>query len=208
MLAFALLILTLTLQKPPAPQPPPVPQPAPGNPVVRISTTLGDFTVELFKDRAPVSVENFLQYVADGFYTGTIFHRVVPGFMVQGGGFLPGMVEKHTRPPIRNEATNKLSNVRGTVAMARTQALRSATAQFFVNVSDNRAKLDHRGYSPDDFGYAVFGRVLVGMDVVDKIADVKTGTVGPHADVPVEDVLIKGVQLISPAPAPDASPAR
>jgi cyclophilin family peptidyl-prolyl cis-trans isomerase len=208
MLAFALLILTLTLQKPPTPQPPPVPQPAPGNPVVRISTTLGDFTVELFKDRAPVSVENFLQYVADGFYTGTIFHRVVPGFMVQGGGFLPGMVEKHTRPPIRNEATNKLSNVRGTVAMARTQALRSATAQFFVNVSDNRAKLDHRGYSPDDFGYAVFGRVLVGMDVVDKIADVKTGTVGPHADVPVEDVLIKGVQLISPAPAPDASPAR
>jgi cyclophilin family peptidyl-prolyl cis-trans isomerase len=208
MLAFALLILTLTLQKPPTPQPPPVPQPAPGNPVVRISTTLGDFTVELFKDRAPVSVENFLQYVADGFYTGTIFHRVVPGFMVQGGGFLPGMVEKHTRPPIRNEATNKLSNVRGTVAMARTQALRSATAQFFVNVSDNRAKLDHRGYSPDDFGYAVFGRVLVGMDVVDKIADVRTGTVGPHADVPVEDVLIKGVQLISPAPAPDASPAR
>jgi cyclophilin family peptidyl-prolyl cis-trans isomerase len=208
MLAFALLILTLTLQKPPTPQPPPVPQPAPGNPVVRISTTLGDFTVELFKDRAPASVENFLQYVADGFYTGTIFHRVVPGFMVQGGGFLPGMVEKHTRPPIRNEATNKLSNVRGTVAMARTQALRSATAQFFVNVSDNRAKLDHRGYSPDDFGYAVFGRVLVGMDVVDKIADVRTGTVGPHADVPVEDVLIKGVQLISPAPAPDASPAR
>ena len=206
--AFALLILTLTLQKPPAPQPLPVPQPTPGNPIVRISTTLGDFTVELFKDRAPVSVENFLQYVADGFYTGTIFHRVVPGFMVQGGGFLPGMVEKHTRPPIRNEATNKLSNVRGTVAMARTQALRSATAQFFVNVSDNRAKLDHRGYSPEDFGYAVFGRVLVGMDVVDKIADVKTGTVGPHADVPLDDVVIKGVQVVSPAPAPVESPAR
>lgn len=206
--AFALLILTLTLQKPPAPQPQPVLQPTPGNPVVRISTTLGDFTVELFKDRAPVSVENFLQYVADGFYTGTIFHRVVPGFMVQGGGFLPGMVEKHTRPPIRNEATNKVSNVRGTVAMARTQALRSATAQFFVNVSDNRAKLDHRGYSPEDFGYAVFGRVLVGMDVVDKIAAVKTGTVGPHADVPLDDVVIKGVQVVSPAPAPVESPAR
>jgi cyclophilin family peptidyl-prolyl cis-trans isomerase len=151
--------------------------------------------VELFKDRAPVSVENFLQYAGEGFYDGTIFHRVIPGFMIQGGGFTPDLVEKATRPPIRNEATNGLSNVRGTVAMARTRALRSATAQFFVNVADNRAKLDHRGYSPDDFGYAVFGRVLEGMEVCDRIAAVETRTVDPHEDVPIEPVVIKGVRV-------------
>ena len=172
-----------------------IPPPAPGNPVVVISTSMGDFTAELFKDRAPVSVENFLGYATAGFFEGTIFHRVISGFMIQGGGFTPDLVEKPTRAPIRNEATNGLNNVRGTLAMARTRALRSATAQFFVNVSDNRSKLDHHGYSPDDFGYAVFGRVLEGMDVCDRIAAVKTATVGPHEDVPIEAVVIKGVRV-------------
>ena len=170
-------------------------QPAPGNPVVVISTSMGDFTAELFKDRAPVSVENFLSYATAGFYEGTIFHRVISGFMIQGGGFTADLVEKPTRAPIRNEATNGLNNVRGTLAMARTRSLRSATAQFFVNVSDNRSKLDHRGYSPDDFGYAVFGRVLEGLDVCDRIAAVETHTVGPHEDVPIEPVVIKGVRV-------------
>jgi cyclophilin family peptidyl-prolyl cis-trans isomerase len=159
-----------------------------------ISTTMGDITVELFQDRAPASVENFISY-ADGFYDGTIFHRVISGFMIQGGGFTADLVEKPTRPPIRNEAANGLSNVRGTLAMARTRALRSATSQFFINVGDNRSKLDHRGYSPDDFGYAVFGRVLSGMDVCDRIAAVKTHTAGPHEDVPIEPVVIKGVRV-------------
>lgn len=196
----------LALQAPaPAPA---VPQPAPGNPVAVISTGLGDITVELFKDRAPASVENFLQYVTEGFYTGTIFHRVVPGFMIQGGGFTPGMEEKATRPPIQNEATNGLNNVRGTLAMARTQALRSATSQFFINVADNRATLDHRGFSPQDFGYAVFGRVLTGMEIVDRIVAVPTRTVGPHSNVPVEAVVIKEVKLTSPAPPRAALPGR
>ena len=204
-----LLALVLTVAGIQTPAPAPVaPQPAPGNPVVLISTTLGDLTVELFKDRAPVSVENFLQYVADGFYPGTTFHRVVPGFMIQGGGFTPAMVEKGTRPPILNEATNGLSNTRGTLAMARTRALRSATSQFYINVADNRLKLDHKGYAPEDFGYAVFGRVLTGMDVADRIAGVPTRNVAGHANVPVSDILIKAVKVISPAPARGASPVR
>lgn len=178
-----------------APSPAPAPQPAPGNPIAVISTTLGDITVELFKDKAPVSTENFLRYAADGFYAGTVFHRVMPGFMIQGGGFTPAMEEKPTRPPIRNEATNGLNNVRGTLGMARTQALRSATSQFFINVADNRFKLDHKGYSPEDFGYAVFGRVLSGMEVVDKIAATPTRRAGPHEAVPVEPVVIKGVTV-------------
>jgi peptidyl-prolyl cis-trans isomerase A (cyclophilin A) len=190
---FVTLLVTALLLQTPAPAP--APQPAPGNPVAVISTTLGDITVELFKDKAPVSAENFLQYAADGFYTGTVFHRVIPGFMIQGGGFTAAMEEKPTRPPIRNEATNGLNNVRGTLAMARTQALRSATAQFFINVADNRSKLDHKGYSPEDFGYAVFGRVLSGMEVVDKIAALQTHRVGPHDSVPVEPVVIKSVKV-------------
>ena len=169
-------------------------EPAPGNPVVVMNTSLGDVTLELFKDRAPVSVENFLQYVAEGHYEGTVFHRVKPGFMVQGGGYSAGMVEKPTRPPIQNEATNGLRNTRGTLAMARTRALRSATSQFYINVADNPA-LDHRGYSPDDFGYAVFGRVLSGMDVVEKISAVPTHIVGGHEDVPVTPVEIKKVTV-------------
>jgi peptidyl-prolyl cis-trans isomerase A (cyclophilin A) len=210
MISCVLLAALLAFQVPPGPAP--APQPAPGNPVVLISTTAGDITVELFKERAPVSVENFLQYVNEGFYPGTIFHRVVSGFMIQGGGFTPGMVEKGTRPAILNEATNGLSHVRGTLAMARTQALRSATSQFFINVTDNRAKLDHRGYAREDFGYAVFGRVLTGMDVVDRIAAVPTHTLGPHADVPVQDVVIKSVRVVAPdppkVPSPAASPVR
>ena len=189
-LAFLVLFQTVA---PPSPQPP---APAPGNPVVLISTSLGDITVELYKDRAPVSVQNFLQYVTEGFYPGTIFHRVIPGFMIQGGGFTTDIVEKPTHPPIRNEATNGLSNVRGTLAMARTEALRSATAQFFINVADNRVKLDHHGYSPEDFGYAVFGRVLSGLEVCDRIAAVKTRRMGPHDDVPVEPVVFKAVRVM------------
>ena len=191
LLAFLLSFQTVGAQ-PVAP-----PTPAPGNPVAVITTTMGEITVELFKDRAPASVENFVQYATDGFFNGTIFHRVIPGFMIQGGGFTPDLTEKPTRPPIRNEATNGLSNVRGTLAMARTQALRSATSQFFISVSDNRSKLDHRGYSPSDFGYAVFGRVLSGLEVADQIAAVKTATSGPHSDVPIEPVLITGV-LVKP----------
>lgn len=170
------------------------PVPAPGNPVVVVSTSMGDITIELFKDRAPVSVENFLQYVKDGFYEGTIFHRVKRGYVVQGGGYTAEMAEKATRPPILNEATNGLRNTRGTVAMARMQALRSATSQFYINLANN-AELDHRGYSPPDFGYAVFGRVLEGMDVVDKIAATPVGSSGPHDDVPVTPVVIQKVTV-------------
>ena len=175
----------------------PAPTPAPGNPVVILSTSMGDIAVELFKDRAPVSVENFLQYVAEGFYEGTIFHRVKRGYVVQGGGYTPEMAEKTTRPPILNEATNGLRNTRGTLSMARTRALRSATSQFYINVVSNSA-FDHRGYSPDDFGYAVFGRVLSGMDVVDKIAITPTGSKDGHDDVPVTPIVIKGVTLKAP----------
>ncbi|MGH8639966.1 MAG: peptidylprolyl isomerase [Burkholderiales bacterium] len=160
-----------------------------------MSTSMGDIAVELFKDRAPVSAENFLSYATTGFYDGTIFHRVISGLVIQGGGFKADLVEKPTRAPIRNEATNGLSNVRGALAMARTRVLRSATAQFFINLADNRARFDHKGYSPDDFGYAVFGRVLSGMDVCDRIASVKTRSAGPHDDVPIETVVIRGVRV-------------
>lgn len=174
----------------------PAPTPAPGNPVAVISTSAGDITVELFKDKAPVSVENFLQYVAEGFYAGTIFHRVKPGFVIQGGGYTADMVERSTRAPILNEAFNGLKNVRGTLAMARTRALRSATSQFFINLANN-SPFDHRGYSPEDFGYAVFGRVLSGMEVVDKIAGTPTGAMDGHDDVPQTPIVIKGVTVVS-----------
>ena len=167
-------------------------QPAPGNPVVVIETSAGSITVELYKDRAPVSVENFLQYMRDHHYDGTIFHRVVPGYVIQGGGYTPQFVERPTRPPIQNEATNGLANRRGTVAMARLQSARSATAQFYINLANNPA-LDHRGYSPGDFGYAVFGRVLEGMEVVDTIGRGKTGTREGMDEVPLEPVVIKSV---------------
>ncbi len=184
---FALFGFLLQAQVPTAP-----PQAAPGNPVVVIETSEGSITVELYKDRAPVSVENFLQYVHEGHYAGTIWHRVVPGYVIQGGGFTPEMVEKGTRPPIQNEATNGLSNRRGTVAMARMRSARSATSQFYINLANN-AELDHHGFAPDDFGYAVFGRVLAGMDVVDRIGAVKTTSREGMDNVPVTPVLIKGV---------------
>jgi len=157
------------------------------NPTVSLSTSKGDLTVELFAQDAPISVQNFLQYVDDGFFDGTVFHRVIPGFMIQGGGMDAGMRQKTTRPPIANEAANGLKNTRGTLAMARTSDVNSATAQFFINLTDN-AFLDH---GTRDFGYAVFGRVTQGMDVVDAIAKVKTGRKGPHDDVPVEPVTIQ-----------------
>jgi len=160
--------------------------------VVVIETSAGPITAELFKDRAPVSVENFLQYVREGHYSGTIWHRVVPGYVIQGGGYTADLVEKATRPPIQNEATNGLSNQRGTLAMARTRQARSATSQFYINLANNPS-LDHRGFSPDDFGYAVFGRVLQGMDVVDRIAVVRTAARDGMETVPVTPVLITGV---------------
>ena len=172
----------------------PAPTPAPGNPVVVISTSAGDITVELFKDKAPVSTANFVQYVAEGFYPGTTFHRVIPRRVIQGGGYTEEMVEKSTRPPILNEATNGLKNVRGTLAMARTRALRSATSQFFINVVNN-PQFDHTGYAPDEFGYAVFGRVLSGMDIVDKIAATPTGSKDGHQDVPLAPIMITAVTV-------------
>lgn len=175
---------------------PPADVPAAGNPVVIVSTTMGDIKLELFKTRAPVSVENFLRYATEGFYADTIFHRVKKGFMIQGGGYTASLVEKPTRPPIQNEATNGLRNLRGTVGVARRATLRSGTSQFYINVVDNRT-LDHTGYSPDQFGYAVFGRVLDGMDVVDRIVAVPTRTTADMEDVPVDPVIIKGVRVIT-----------
>jgi peptidyl-prolyl cis-trans isomerase B (cyclophilin B) len=173
--------------------------PAAGNSVAVISTSLGDITVELFKDKAPVSVDNFLDYVSERFYDGTIFHRVVKNFMIQGGGYTTQLVEKATRDPIQNEATNGLRNLRGTLAMARRSSLRSATSQFYINVADNR-DLDHTGFTPRDFGYAVFGRVLSGMDVVDRIAAVATHSAGGMDDVPVQPVVIKGIRELPKSP--------
>lgn len=163
------------------------------NPTVLMETSLGNVTIELFQKDAPITVKNFLSYVRDGFYNGTIFHRVIPGFMVQGGGFTPGMEEKTTRAPIRNEAANGLKNDRGTVAMARTANPDSASAQFFINVVDNQGL---NRPLPDGHGYAVFGKVVKGMDVVDAIAAVKTGTKGPFRDVPLKPVVIKSVKLV------------
>jgi len=188
---FALLGFLLQTPAPAVPL-----QPAPGNPVVVIETSAGTITAELFKDRAPVSVENFLRYARDGHYVGTIWHRVVAGYVIQGGGYTAEMVEKATRPPIQNEATNGLSNRRGTLAMARLRSARSATSQFYINVANNSG-LDHRGFGPDDFGYAVFGRVLEGMDVVDKIAAVRTTTKDGMENVPVTPVIIKSVTVRS-----------
>ena len=150
-------------------------------------TTLGNFEVELFEKEAPISAKNFQEYVDEGYFDGLIFHRVIPGFVIQGGGFEPGMKQKKNKAPIKNEATNGLKNLRGTLSMARTNVVDSATSQFFVNLEDNVA-LDHAG--PRNFGYAVFGKVTSGMDVIDKIAKVSTTTRGMHGDVPVTDVVI------------------
>jgi cyclophilin family peptidyl-prolyl cis-trans isomerase len=165
------------------------------NPQILMRTSHGEFTLELDAGKAPVTVENFLGYVRDGFYDGTIFHRVIDGFMIQGGGFTPDMQQKPTRAPIANEAGNGLRNARGTVAMARTQVVDSATAQFFVNLVDNTF-LDHRDTSPAGFGYAVFGRVVAGMETVDAIRKVATGNVAGHGDVPTETVTIESATLV------------
>ena len=154
--------------------------------MVVFETTKGSFTLEMFSEKAPVTVENFLAYVDDGFFDGTIFHRVIPGFMIQGGGFTEDMKQKSTRDTIKNEADNGLKNERGWLSMARTQDINSATSQFFVSVVDN-AFLDH---GKRDFGYAVFAKVTDGMDVVDEIAKVPTGNKGGHQDVPVEPVVV------------------
>jgi cyclophilin family peptidyl-prolyl cis-trans isomerase len=165
------------------------------NPRVLLETSKGNITLELFKEKAPISVRNFLSYVNEGYYDGLVFHRVIKGFMVQGGGMDANMNPKKTKFAIKNEAANGLSNKRGTVAMARTSVIDSATSQFFINVVDN-AFLDHRGKTPDAFGYAVFAEVVEGMDVVDAIREVKTGSKGGHSDVPVEPVTINSAKVV------------
>jgi len=176
-----------------------------GNPMVLVKTSMGSFKIELFAKEAPITVKNFLNYVDKKFYDGTIFHRVMPGFVIQGGGFDKNMVQKTTLSPIQNEAKNGLNNLRGTLSMARTNDINSATSQFFVNLKSNAA-LDH--VSDAQFGYAVFGKVVQGMDVVDKIAAVKTGNKGPHQNVPEKTIVIESMTRVAqekaaaPAPAP------
>jgi cyclophilin family peptidyl-prolyl cis-trans isomerase len=164
------------------------------NPVVVMETNMGTIKIELFEDKAPITVKNFLQYVKDKHYDGLIFHRVIENFMIQGGGFEPGMKEKKTREAIKNESDNGLSNLRGTLAMARTNVADSATSQFFINVKDNTF-LD-KAMARDKVGYCVFGRVIEGMDVVDKIKAVKTTTKMGFDDVPQDDVVIKSVKVV------------
>ena len=163
---------------------------------VMMTTTVGPMTIELDADSAPKTVENFLSYVADGFYDGTIFHRVIDNFMIQGGGFTADMEQKSTQAPIENEANNGLTNQRGTIAMARTQDPHSATAQFFINVQDNDF-LNHTGENMQGWGYAVFGKVTDGEDVLDKIRGVQTGSQAGHQDVPIEPIIIESVAIIN-----------
>ena len=161
---------------------------------ITLHTNFGDITLELFNDKAPVTAANFLQYCRDGHYNGTIFHRVIDGFMIQGGGYASGFEEKDTRASIKNEANNGLSNKIGTIAMARTQEPHSASAQFFINVADNTF-LDFKSESISGWGYCVFAQVTDGMDIVNKIKAVKTGRYGMHQDVPKEDVVIENVTI-------------
>ena len=163
-------------------------------PVVTMSTNMGDIRIELNADKAPITTKNFLAYVNDGHFDGLIFHRVIPGFMIQGGGFDSKMSQRPTKSPIKNEAHNGLKNVKGSIAMARTDVVDSATAQFFINVKDNDF-LDHKNTSPDGYGYAVFGQVIEGMDIVHMIEKVKTGDRGMHQDVPVDAVVINSVKV-------------
>lgn len=163
-------------------------------PSVVFSTSQGEFTIELDATEAPISVDNFLKYVDDGFFAGTIFHRVVPNFVIQGGGLSEDFTQKETRPPIKNEARNGLRNLRGSLSMARTNQVDSATSQFFVNLKDN-AFLDN---SPGNFGYAVFGRVTAGMEVIDKIAKVATGRRKGYDDAPLETVKIESARRVAP----------
>lgn len=160
--------------------------------MVIFSTSKGDITIELFPNEAPITVENFLQYVDDGYFDGTIFHRVIPGFMLQGGGFTEDMDQKETREPIKNEADNGLKNERGTLSMARTQVVDSATSQFFLNLVDN----DFLDHGSRDFGYAVFAKVVEGMEIADEIAGVQTENHGMHQNVPVEPVVINSARRV------------
>jgi len=164
------------------------------NPVVTMSTSKGNIRIELDAEKAPITTKNFLDYVNEGYFDGLIFHRVIPGFMIQGGGFDSGMSQKKAKSPIKNEAGNGLKNVTGSIAMARTNVVDSATAQFFINVKDNEF-LNHKNTSADGYGYAVFGQVIEGMDVVQTIEKVKTSNRGMHQDVPVEAVLIHSVKV-------------
>ena len=163
--------------------------------MIRFTTNHGVIDIELDFDKAPITAKNFQQYAEDGFYNGTIFHRVIPGFMIQGGGMESGMKEKDTREPITNEADNGLKNARGSIAMARTSDPHSASAQFFINLVDNHF-LNHTSKTNAGWGYAVFGKVVAGMDIVDKIATVKTGRSGMHRDVPQEEVVIEKTEIL------------
>lgn len=165
------------------------------NPVVKMITSEGSLFIELYEELAPISVDNFLSYVDEGFYDGTVFHRVINDFMIQGGGFLPGMEQKATKEPIKNEATNGLKNDKGTLAMARTSDVDSATSQFFINTVDNNY-LNHRSERPQEYGYAVFGKVIAGIDVLEKIENVETTQVSYYSDVPKKDVVIESVILL------------
>jgi len=164
------------------------------NPIATFKTSLGSFDIELFEDKSPATVKNFVEYVQAGFYAGTVFHRVIPGFMIQGGGMTPGLKEKDTKAPIKNEADNGVPNARGSIAMARTSDPHSATCQFFINVVDNKA-LNYRSKDQSGWGYCAFGAVSGGMDVVDAIAAVETGNRFPHQNVPKTDVIIESVTL-------------
>jgi cyclophilin family peptidyl-prolyl cis-trans isomerase len=207
MLAFPLLFLLAQAPAPPVATPEPTPRPTPNGPVVVLETSMGNVKIGLHQDKTPRTVKNFLNYVRMGHFDGTAFHRVIPGFMVQGGGFLPDMTERKETlmPPVVNEArlgaAAGLRNSRGTVAMARTNDPNSAQSQFFVNVNDNH-RLD---FGIGGAGYAVFGEVLEGMDVVDRIVAVPTGTKGMHRNVPIKPVLINRAREL-PAPKPAAKP--
>lgn len=197
MTVLATALLVLAQAAPAAPPTAATPSPAPAGPVVVIETSHGDITVALNPAKAPLTVDNFLAYVKSGFYAGTIFHRVIPNFMIQGGGMDAKLVEKPTRPPVKNEARSGLRNLRGTIAMARTSDPHSATSQFFINLKANHA-LDF-GVSRDGWGYTVFGDVIDGMAVVDRIAGVPTTSRGVHDDVPRMDVTIKAIRLVPAA---------
>lgn len=162
--------------------------------MIKLQTNHGEITIELFEDKAPETCKNFLQYVTSGFYDGTVFHRVIKGFMIQGGGFMPGMQQKPTRAPVKNEADNGIGNTTGSIAMARTPDPHSATAQFFINVNDNDF-LNFRAPTASGWGYCVFGRVADGMDIVRAIEKVPTGNKAGHQDVPNEDVVIKSATV-------------
>jgi cyclophilin family peptidyl-prolyl cis-trans isomerase len=205
LLSFLLTLAQATAPAPEAPaEPTPTPKPAPAGPVVVLETGLGRIRVGLHQDKAPITVKNFLGYVRAGHYDGTIFHRVIPNFMAQGGGMEPDMRERGEtlRPPIKNEAKSGLRNLRGTLAMARTNDPNSATAQFFINVKDNPS-LD---YGIQGAGYAVFGEVLEGMEVVDRMVSVQTTSKGPHRNVPVTPIVIKSIREVA-GPAPAKPPA-